>query len=263
MFDVSRDPRVRETDAMTSEGPATESDLAETDFEEPDFEDFGLDGDFEPEPIGNELAGANEPLLRAPPIQWTFRSVLAIALVFAVVGFSIGYIVAKPRPPGENSVDVGFMRDMIDHHDQAVAIALYTLASDANGETKAVASDVLLSQRQEIGLMDGILGGWNRLRGDPDRTAMEWMGHPGPVSTMFGMQTAEKVAALRAADAPEVDRLFFTMMREHHEGGVHMAEYAEEHAQSKRVRDLATFMATIQRTEINEIDAAIKRLGLG
>ena len=248
---------------MSSDRPASESDLAETIFDEPDFEDFGLDDDFEPEPLGNELAASHEPLLRPPPIRWTSRSVLVTALIFAVVGFSIGYLVAKPRPPGENSVDVGFMRDMIDHHDQAVAMALYTLASDANGETKVVAGDVLLSQRQEIGLMDGILGGWNRLRGDPDRTAMEWMGHGGPVSTMFGMQTPEKVMALRAAEPPEVDRLFFTMMREHHEGGVHMAEYAQEHADSKRVRELATFMATTQRTEINEIDAAIKRLGLG
>ena len=248
---------------MTSERPATERDVTETDFDEPDFEDFGPDDDFEPEPIGNELAGPNKSFVHAPPIQWTFRSVLGTALVFAVLGFTIGYIVAKPRPPGENSVDVGFMRDMIDHHDQAVAMALYTLASDANGETKVVAGDVLLSQRQEIGLMDGILGGWSRTRGDPDRMAMEWMGQPSPVSQMFGMQTPDKVAALRAADAPEVDRLFFAMMREHHEGGVHMAEYAEEHAQSKRVRELATFMATTQRTEINEMDAAIKRLGLG
>lgn len=247
---------------MTSERPATERDLADTGFDEPDFEDFGLDDDFEPEPIGNELAGSTEPLRRAPPIVWNFRSVLVTAVLFALAGFAVGYVVAKPRPPGENSVDVGFMRDMIDHHDQAVAMALYTLASDANGETKVVAGDVLLSQRQEIGLMDGILGGWNRLRGDPDRTAMEWMREPGPVSTMFGMQTPEKVASLRAAKAPEVDRLFFTMMREHHEGGVHMAEYAQEHAESKRVRELATFMANTQRTEINEMDAAIKRLGL-
>jgi uncharacterized protein (DUF305 family) len=250
-----------EGDPMTSDRPVTEPGVDGAEFDEPDSYEFGLDDDFEPELIGVER-GPTEPVRRAPPIEWTFRSVLATAVVFAVVGFTVGYFVAKPRPPGETSVDVGFMRDMIDHHDQAVEMALYVLASNANGETKTVAGDVVLSQRQEIGLMDGILGGWNRQRGDPDRTAMEWMGQGVPVPQMFGMQTRDKVEALRAATTPEVDRLFFTMMREHHEGGVHMAEYAEQHAQTKRVRDLATFMANTQRTEINEMTVAMKELGL-
>jgi uncharacterized protein (DUF305 family) len=260
---------------MTSERPPVDRDIGASD--ELALEEFGADDfgeDFDPDEFGDDLDGDIEgdlddgaapapPLRRAPPIVWTFRSVLAAAVIFAVVGFAVGYFVAKPRPPGENSVDVGFMRDMIDHHDQAVEMALYTLAGQANGLTKTVAGDVLLSQRQEIGLMDGILGGWGRERGDPDRMAMEWMGHGEPVSQMFGMQPREEVLKLRTATSPEIDRLFFTMMRAHHEGGVHMAEYAEQHAQNKRVRVLAQFMANTQRLEINEIDDAIKRLGLG
>ena len=245
---------------MTSDPPPSEPDI-----EEPDPEDFAFDfdeNDAEADLVYDGDVETDAPPLRPPPIDWTFRSVLVTALVFALVGFTVGYFVAKPRPPGESSVDVGFMRDMIDHHDQAVEMALYTLASDASGAAKTVASDVLLSQRQEIGLMDGILGGWGRERGDPDRTAMQWMGMGEPVAQMFGMQPRERIDALRAAKPPEVDRLFFTMMREHHQGGVHMAEYAERHAQSKRVRVLATFMANTQRTEINEINAALKRLGL-
>lgn len=249
---------------MTIDPPPTDAEVGE-----PDPEDFGFDFDADDGAESDlqhdsavEPSSPTGPLLRPPPIDWTFRSVLVTALVFALAGFSVGYFVAKPRPPGESSVDVGFMQDMIDHHDQAVEMALFALGSDASGVTKTVAGDVLLSQRQEIGLMDGILGGWNRQRGDPDRTAMQWMGMGVPVTQMFGMQPQERIDALRTAKAPEVDRLFFTMLREHHQGGVHMAEYAAEHAQSKRVRVLATFMANTQRTEINEINAALKRLGL-
>ena len=257
---------------MTSEHPPADRAIDEADVE-PEADELGIDEDFDElddaafdedqtdDGLAREISSA-PPLRRAPPIAWNFRSVVVTAVLFAVVGFSVGYFVAKPRPPGEASVDVGFMQDMIDHHDQAVAMALYALAGDANALTKTVAGDVLLSQRQEIGLMDGILGGWGRDRGDPDRLAMQWMGEPGPVSQMFGMQSPDDISKMRSAPSPEIDRLFFTMMRAHHEGGVHMAEYAEQHAQTKRVRVLATFMANTQRTEISEMNDTMKRLGL-
>jgi uncharacterized protein (DUF305 family) len=253
---------------MTSDHPSAEHDVDEADLSEGIEldEDFDVDAEFDDELDDTFVASTDAPLApprrRAPPIAWTFRSVLATAVIFVVVGFSVGYFVAKPRPPGDASVDVGFMRDMIDHHDQAVEMALYALAGAADNLTKTVAGDVLLSQRQEIGLMDGILGGWDHDRGDPDRTAMEWMGHGVPVSQMFGMQPPEQVQKLRTAGPTEIDRLFFTMMRAHHEGGVHMAEYAEQHAQSKRTRVLATFMANTQRTEISEMTDAMARLGI-
>ena len=234
-------------------------------IDEPAREDFEL-SDAEWEQLGesekSDAGESNSEPLRPPSIAWTFRSVAVTALLFLLIGFAIGYVVAKPQPPGEGSVDVGFMQDMIDHHDQAVEMSLYALASDAQGVTKTVAGDVVLSQRQEIGLMDGILGGWNRRRGDPDRTAMVWMGMGVPVAQMFGMQPDERVKALRSATRAEVDRQFLTMLREHHQGGVHMAEYAEEHAQSKRVRELAGFIANTQRLEINEITFTLKQLGL-
>lgn len=244
---------------MTAE-PST----AEQPFDEPSAEEFRLsDDEWARLNTAHDTDGDEPHTAPSPaPIQWRFRAVATTAIMFLLAGFAIGYVVAKPRPPGEASVDVGFMRDMIDHHDQAVEMALYTLASDANGVTKTVAGDVVLSQRQEIGLMDGILGGWNRDRGDPDRTAMVWMGMGVPVPEMFGMQPPERVKALRAASAPEIDRQFLTMMREHHKGGVHMAEYAAKHAQSRRVRELAAFIANTQRLEINEINATLKQLGL-
>ena len=98
---------------MTNDAPQSDPDI-----DEPDPEDFGFDendaeSDLEFDRV-DETQSADAARLRPPPIDWTFRSVLVTALVFALVGFTVGYFVAKPRPPGENSVDVGFMRDMID-----------------------------------------------------------------------------------------------------------------------------------------------------
>jgi uncharacterized protein (DUF305 family) len=249
---------------MTSEHPSIErhDERARGEFED-ELDDLAAN-EGELEDLGFVTEGTGAPPRRtAPPINWTFRSVLVTAALFAVVGYAVGYIVAKPRAPGETSVDVGFLRDMIDHHDQAVEMSLYTLASDANTITKTVAGDVLLSQRQEIGLMDGMLGNWGRDRGDPDRIAMEWMGERSPVAQMPGMQPRAEVLRLRTVGAGEIDRLFYTMMKAHHEGGVHMAEYAAEHAETKRARELAAFMANTQRTEIAEMNEALAKLDRG
>ena len=50
----------------------------------------------------------------------------------------------------------------------------------------------------------------------------------------------------------EHDELFVELMREHHLGGVHMAEYAAEHAANDEVRAMATSMAKSQADEIAE-----------
>jgi uncharacterized protein (DUF305 family) len=82
------------------------------------------------------------------------------------------------------------------------------------------------------------------------------------VADMPGMQTDEALDELAAASGREADRLFFTMMREHHIGGVHMAEYAAEHAGSSRVRELASRMARFQTTEVAEYTMLMRQMGL-
>jgi uncharacterized protein (DUF305 family) len=79
---------------------------------------------------------------------------------------------------------------------------------------------------------------------------------------MPGMQSDDTIAALRAASGADADRLFLTMMRDHHRGGVHMAEYAAEHAGSTRVRNLASMMARVQSGEIDEYTGVLRQLGL-
>jgi uncharacterized protein (DUF305 family) len=50
-------------------------------------------------------------------------------------------------------------------------------------------------------------------------------------------------------------------MTDHHRGGIHMAQYAAEHAKDLRVRSLAERMATTQQGEIGDFERAAKRLG--
>jgi uncharacterized protein (DUF305 family) len=77
---------------------------------------------------------------------------------------------------------------------------------------------------------------------------------------MPGMQPPQAMDALEAATGDDAGRLFLTMMRDHHLGGVHMAEYAAEHGSDDDIRDLATRMARNQRVEANEYRAQLTRL---
>lgn len=196
------------------------------------------------------------------PLQRRFSVAQLVAAIVAaaVLGVGIGYFAgtADRRP---NAVDVGFARDMIDHHDQAVQMALLTLAKpDINATVRTFATEILIFQRWEIGLLDARLERWGRNRGELERTTMTWMSMPTPLDTMPGMASADQLTALRAANGDEADRLFLTLMREHHRGGRHMAEYAAKHASDGTLRELAGRMASYQTVEANEYTLLMRSL---
>ena len=62
-----------------------------------------------------------------------------------------------------------------------------------------------------------------------------------------------------AATGPAADQLFVDLMVAHHQGGIHMAEYAAQHARRADVRSLAAGMATAQRGEIVDLQDALAR----
>jgi uncharacterized protein (DUF305 family) len=198
-----------------------------------------------------------------PRPGWPFGKVFVLALAVGLLGLVAGWVVAQPDRPSESGADVGFLRDMIDHHDQAVYMAQITIAKPGTDPTvRAFALEVMIDQRWEIGRMDAWLDDWGILRGDPDRRAMTWMGMNTTVGDMPGMQPDDEVQQLLDATGEDANRLFLTMMRDHHQGGVHMAKDAEEHAKVKKVRELATTMATNQATEIREYEQVMVRLGI-
>jgi uncharacterized protein (DUF305 family) len=89
--------------------------------------------------------------------------------------------------------------------------------------------------------------------------AMAWMDQPVPLERMPGMATEAQLDELQAATGPEADALFVELMAAHHEGGIHMAEFAAEHAHRADVRGLAERMAVNQRGEIVDLRNALAR----
>lgn len=193
------------------------------------------------------------------PAQW-----LAAVLAVLFLGGALGYMVGtrETAPPGADSLDVGFLQDMISHHEQALQMAALDLANGSELGVQVFAQEILQTQSYEIGLMERQLNQWGHDRAARPDTAMGWMGMPIPVAAMPGMASDADLRRLREGDGREVDTRFVWLMQAHHRGGVHMAEYAAREAESPFVRQLATRVERNQRIEINELEAALVRTGL-
>ncbi|MET8042803.1 DUF305 domain-containing protein [Micromonospora sp. NPDC005215] len=154
---------------------------------------------------------------------------------------------AGPAP--HNSLDVLFVRMMIPHHAQALAMA--ELAGDraADPDIRALAERIRASQGPEMGMMRG----WLQTRGLP----AEAEGHDH--GTMRGMQSPEAMRQLAASRGTDFDRLFVRMMTEHHEGAIEMATNLLTVGSDLTLNEFATSVATEQTVEIDRMREVLGR----
>ena len=187
---------------------------------------------------------------------------LTVALVAVIAAVVLAAVSAGADGPSENSVEVGFLRDMVDHHEQAVRMSLLVIPRDGvSPAVRDVAVGIIASQRHDVGRMEAWLDDWGFERGAPSRRAMAWMGH-GPVApaAMPGMATQADLSALAAASGPDAELRFIDLMLEHHDAGVTMAEHAAAHAESDKVVRLAELIAAGQEEEIRELQVLRRQL---
>lgn len=190
--------------------------------------------------------------------------VLAAAVVVAgVASVAVWAFSDDPVEQPMNAVDVGFLQDMIDHHEQALLISNIYLEERPDSGVAPYAREVIPFQEREIEWMKEWLAEEGYEIGEPDRMAMTWMGMSMPVAMMPGMQSPERLAELDAATGEDADRLFFRIMAEHHLGGIRMGDFASENGQRERIIEFAASVSRNQAIEIAEYQGAWERLGLG
>jgi uncharacterized protein (DUF305 family) len=200
----------------------------------------------------------SQPSSAAP--TWSWSKIIGFGAACLFLGACLMYAVQQRDRGRVDSVSLGFVQDMIDHHDQAVQMAVRVQSSATDLAVRQIAMDIVQEQRYELGMMDSWLNDWNQERGENDRVAMAWMDMGSPVAQMMGMQDPDAVRALSTLPAREAQLSFLTMMQDHHRGGVHMAEDAVQHADSDRVRSFAQRVISVQNSEIAEMQSVIDRL---
>ncbi|GLZ59771.1 DUF305 domain-containing protein [Micromonospora sp. NBRC 107095] len=146
-------------------------------------------------------------------------------------------------PAPHNSLDVWFVRMMIPHHAQALAMAELAPDRAADPDVRAIAERIRASQGPEMGMMRG----WLQTRDLP----AEVEGHDH--GTMRGMQSPEAMARLAATRGPDFDKLFVQMMTEHHQGAIEMATNLLTVGSDLTLNEFANSVATEQSVEIDRM----------
>ena len=185
----------------------------------------------------------------------------------AVVYFATGSDdVGADRAPSE--VDIGFARDMIVHHQQAVLMAAYTREHAGSDEVRLLAGTIDSAQQREIGQMVGWLQSWGRPTAS-DRVPMSWMTDEMPghmhddvgAGSMPGMASPAEMDRLVNLTGKRLDMEFLRLMTRHHEGGLPMAKDAATHAQTGYVRAAARVMILDQQREIDQMRTLLQARG--
>jgi uncharacterized protein (DUF305 family) len=217
--------------------------------------------------VSTDSDAATQATAPAAPAARRSRRGLIITAAALVVGLLIGAVVGLLyRPltePRDGSVEAGFLRDMSTHHAQAVEMSMTAHANSTDPDVVTLAGDIALTQQGQINYMQAWLRDWH-LSPTSTKTGMAWMpGGPAEVvnGLMPGMATPEQLDTLRKATGKQLDIQYLQLMRQHHLGGIHMAQEAIALSKNKDVDWLAGTMVASQQGEITVINDMLKQLG--
>jgi uncharacterized protein (DUF305 family) len=178
---------------------------------------------------------------------------LVVAIVLALgLGFFLGR--SSIAPPLENSPEVVFARDMRAHHMQAVDMATRIRDRTSDQKLQILATDMLLTQQNELGQMQAWLDAWGLPltgRDPPMGGKMEQM----------GMTSRAEVSSLSIIAVPEAEIKFLQLMIRHHQGGVMMAQNVLTQNPRELVKTLANGIVRGQKIEIDAMTDYLARRG--
>jgi uncharacterized protein (DUF305 family) len=171
-------------------------------------------------------------------------------------------------------VDSGFARSMLQHHAQAIQMAMM-MRGAASPEIQALAQSIVMKQTREMGVMEGWLSAWNEpmmLAGPP----MAWVENAKNVrhlddqlyqtqckasgGVMAGVASPQQLEQLKNASGVEKEILFLELMETHHRAAIPMAWFANRNGESSLVKALASGMVREQGMEIGWIQLKLQQL---
>lgn len=143
-----------------------------------------------------------------------------------------------------NDADVTFAQEMIPHHRQATEMAAMAESRTVDPAVLDLADRIEAAQDPEIETMTDWLVAWDREVPEGDMAGM---------TGMAGMMDDDQMAELEGASGAEFDRLFLTMMTEHHDGAVEMAKVEQTDGKYEEAVTLAEDIEQQQTAEITQM----------
>ncbi|MCX5334574.1 DUF305 domain-containing protein [Streptomyces sp. NBC_00140] len=165
---------------------------------------------------------------------------------------------SSPSPStaaAHNAQDVSFAQGMIPHHRQALEMAELATDRASSAQVKDLAARIEKAQDPEIKTMSGWLKSWGEEVPEAG-ASMPGMDH-GSESGMPGMMDGADMEELGKAAGKDFDTMFLTMMVEHHEGAVDMAETEKTKGRYEPATAMADDIVTAQTAEIEEMNTLL------
>lgn len=192
---------------------------------------------------------------------------IALAACSSTTRQSAQTATAQPAPAPTRAAytpaDVHFMSGMIHHHAQAVLIAGWAPSHGASASLKALCERIVVGQNDEIALASRWLRNHDLPVPEVDPAHMMMPGMHSPM--MPGMLSAEQLQQLDRARGPEFDRLFLTLMIQHHQGAITMVNelFAASGGEEEVVYRFASDVFADQTTEIDRMQKMLAALLFG
>lgn len=219
--------------------------------------DLEVDDDQFPEPA---------PSRRISVRRWV---ALLVIVVVAAASAVVAMLFVRSSPPGTDSAEAGFARDMQQHHAQAVEMSLIVLDRTENDGIRTIAYDIATTQQQQQGQMYAWLVGWDlpQARSGPvmawmdgsDMAGMAAMTHSGAM--MPGMATTDDLAELRSLSGTAAEVLYLQLLIAHHKGGIQMARAVLGLTDNRQVTLLANAIVASQQSEISAMETMLAERG--
>lgn len=198
-----------------------------------------------------------------------------VAQVAAIVAASAILLVACGSPAGapatsatsasgggttavtqHNAADTKFAQMMTIHHEGAVEMAALAEKTAASSEVRSLAGRIRSAQGPEIDQMRGWLEQWREPA--PEDSDMAGMGHGG--MDMGGLDQQEAMDELKTLAGNDFDQRFLTLMIQHHEGAITMAEQQTADGENEAAIGLAVAIISAQEEEIAEMKGLLEGL---
>lgn len=154
-----------------------------------------------------------------------------------------------------NDADVTFASDMIQHHAQALQMVDLARGRTLNPRVHQLVEDIQAAQGPEIEQLTDWLTAWDRpvpatVRDHTNAHSEHDMSEVDMGQDMPGMMTEDQIDELADAADSEFQTLWLTMMVQHHQGAIEMAQTEQRHGESTAARDLARQIEEAQTAEI-------------
>ena len=140
--------------------------------------------------------------------------------------------------------DLQFLDTMSAHHQSAMEMAEMAQSRSAHDEVKGLAKMMMEDQKKDIAEMKDLKQKLYAGRGDATNIQM-----PGMKESMKSMQG--KLTKLHASQGNAFDAMFLTMMSQHHQDGIKMANAALTRGQHDEVRHIAKKIKDAQKKEMD------------